>query len=85
MTGIDFQGMVYALLLAIVLVFGVKYISAIFQAWAGGAHERQYRALAEKFAAAQSETQATMAAVQVELSKLASTMLEVEKILKQVE
>ena len=85
MTTIDFPDMLYALLLALVLIFGVKYISGIFQAWAHGANEKQYRALAERAVAAQSEGQATMAAIQADLSKIASSLAAVEKILQQVE
>ncbi|MGH8169074.1 MAG: hypothetical protein ACRET5_13575 [Steroidobacteraceae bacterium] len=85
MTAIDYPDMLYAALLAMVLVFGVKYVSAIFQAWAQKSNDRQYRLLAEKIAAAQAETQATMAAMQSELSKVASSLAAVERVLKQVE
>jgi len=84
MTAVDIPSMVYALLLTIVLVFAVKYISAIFQAWARRANDQDYRALAERAAAAQSEAQATMAAIQADLSKVASSLATVEKILQQV-
>lgn len=85
MTAIDYPDMLYALLLALVLIFGVKYVSGIFQAWAHGAHDRQYRALAERAAAAQSESQATIAAIRADLAKVASSLAAVEKILQQVE
>ncbi len=84
MTAIDVPDMVYALLLAIILIFAVKYVSAIFQARARAANDREYRALAERVAAAQSEAQATMAAIQADLSKIASGLASVEKILQQV-
>jgi preprotein translocase subunit YajC len=81
----DFPNMLYALLLALVLIFAVRYISGIFQARAQGAHERQYRALAEQAVVTQSETRATMAAVQADLARIASSLAAVEKILQQVE
>ena len=85
MTAIDYSSMVYAALLAIVLVFGAKYFSAIFQAWAQRSSDRQYRILAEKVTSVQTETQAAMAGIQADLSKIATTLAAVEKILQQVE
>lgn len=85
MTAIDYSDMVFAALLAIVLVFGAKYFSAIFQAWAQKSNDRQYRILAEKVTAVQAETQAAMAGIQAELAKIATTLAAVEKILQQVE
>ncbi len=84
MTAVDIPDMVYALALAIILIFAVKYVSAVFQARARAANDQQYRALAERAAAAQSEAQATMAAIQADLSKIASSLAAVEKILQQV-
>lgn len=85
MTAMNYSDMVFAALLAIVLVFGAKYLSAIFQAWAQKSSDRQYRILAEKVTAAQTETQAAMVAIQADLSKIATTLAAVEKILQQVE
>ena len=85
MTAIDYSDMVFAALLAIVLVFGAKYFSAIFQAWAQKSSDRQYRILAEKVTAVQTETQAAMAGIQADLSRIAATLAAVEKILQQVE
>lgn len=85
MTATDFADMLYAVLLAIVVVFAVKYISAAFQASAQKSNDRQYRILAEKVAAAQSETQAAMTGIQSDLSKITSSLAAVEKLLKQVE
>jgi len=81
----DFADMLYAVLLAIVLVFCVKYIAAAFQASAQKSDDRHFRILAEKVAAVQSETQATMAGIRADLSKIASSLAAVEKILQQVE
>ena len=85
MTAIDYPDMLYAILLAIVRVFTVKYISAMLQAGAQKSNDRQYRILAEKVAAAQSETQVAMTAIQADLSRIASSLAAVEKILQQVE
>lgn len=85
MTAIDLPDMLYAALLALVLIFGTKYVSGIFQAWAHGAREKQYRVLAERATATQSEIQAAMTAIQADLSKIASSLAAVEKILQQVE
>jgi steroid 5-alpha reductase family enzyme len=85
MTVTDFADMFYALLLAIVLVFAVKYFSAIFQAWAHRSNDMRYSALAERALAAQSETQAALAGIQADLSKIASSVAAVEKVLQQVD
>lgn len=85
MTAIDYSSMVYAALLAIVLVFGAKYFSAIAQAWAQRSSDRQYRILAEKVTSVQTETQAAMAGIQADLSRIATSLAAVEKILQQVE
>lgn len=85
MHGLDLTDVMYALFLALVLVFAMKYISAIFQARARTSSDRQYRALAEKVIAAQSENQATMSAMQADLARIASSLAAVEKILQQVE
>jgi hypothetical protein len=85
MTGVDLTNIMYALFLGLVLVFAMKYVSAIFQARARESSDRQYRALAEKAVAAQSESQATISAMQADLARIASSLAAVEKILQQVE
>jgi uncharacterized membrane protein len=69
----------------ILVVFGMKYFSAVYAARARLANDDAYRTLAEKAVAAQSENQASLIAVQAELSKVSATLAAVEKILKQVE
>ena len=69
----------------ILIVFGMKYFSAAFQARTRGAADGAYRALAERSAAAQAETQATLAALKAELARVSAGIAAVEKILKQVE
>lgn len=64
----------------IAFVFGMKYFSAAFAARARIASDDAWRTLAEKATATQAENQASLAAIQAELSRLAA----VETILKQV-
>ncbi len=85
MTRIDFPDMVYAVVLGTMVVFGVKYIAGIFHSWALGANEKQYRLLAEKVVTLQAESQATLSTLQAHVSRLAASLTEIEKILKQVE
>lgn len=71
--------------LTIMVVFGMKYFSALFQARARLANDALYRDLAEKAATAQAETQASLTAIRADLAKFASSLATVEKILQQVE
>jgi hypothetical protein len=63
---------------AAVLVFFMKYVSAVLQARVRLGQDEAYRELAAKAAAAQSETVAALAEIQ-------SRLAVVERILKQVE
>ena len=67
------------------LIFGMKYFSAAFQARARIASDTAYRILAEKAVAAEADNRAALAAMQAELTKVAASLAAVEKILKQVE
>ena len=67
------------------LIFGMKYFSAAFQARARTAGDTAYRVLAEKAVTAETENRAALAAMQAELTKVAASLAAVEKILKQVE
>jgi hypothetical protein len=69
----------------ILLVFGMKYFSALFQARARIAHEAAYRTIAEKAVAAQSENQAALSALHTELAKVVTSLANVEKILQQLD
>lgn len=69
----------------VLIVFGMKYFSAAFQARTRIFDEASYRALAEKAVAVQAEHQATLSSVRAELSRLAASLATVEKILQQVE
>jgi hypothetical protein len=72
-------------LLTVLVVFGMKYFSALFQARARLANDALYRELAEKAVAAQTENQAALSAIRADLSKFATSLATVEKILQQVE
>jgi hypothetical protein len=65
----------------ILLVFGMKYFSALFQARARIANDAMYRELAAKVVGMELQ----LAAIRAELSKVASSLAMVEKILQQVE
>jgi hypothetical protein len=69
----------------ILVVFGMKYFSALFQARAKLAHDAQYRTLTERAVSAQSDSQAALVAIRTDLAKLATSLASVEKILQQVE
>ncbi len=63
---------------AVVLVFFMKYVSAVLQARVRLGQDEAYRELATKAAAAQTETAAALGQVQTRLAVI-------EKILKDVE
>jgi uncharacterized membrane protein len=89
-TGGDMATSVYLLTISlflgtILLVFGMKYFSALFQARARIANDAMYRALAEKAVTAQSENQAALSAIRADLAKVAASLAAVEKVLQQVE
>jgi hypothetical protein len=71
--------------ITVLVVFGMKYFSALFQARARLANDGLYRALAEKAVTAQAENQATLSAMRTDLTKFATSLANVEKILQQVE
>ena len=72
-------------MVTILVIFGLKYFSALFQARARLANDALYRALAEKAVTAQAENQAALSAIRADLTRFASSLATVEKILQQVE
>ena len=72
-------------MVTILVIFGMKYFSALFQARARLANDALYRTLAEKAVTAQAENQATLAAIRADLAKFSTSLASVEKILQQVE
>jgi hypothetical protein len=85
MTATEYLIFVSPLFIATVVVFGMKYFSAIFQARALMANDALYQALAEKAVTAQSENQATLAAIRGDLTRLGTSLATVERILQQVD
>ncbi len=70
---------------AAVLVFFMKYVSAVLQARVRLAQDEAYRAIAAQAVAAQAETAAALAAMGGTLTQMQSRLIALEKILKEVE
>ena len=70
---------------AAVLVFFMKYVSAVLQARVRLAQDEAYRELATQAAAGQAETAAALRSLSPVLADIQSRIAGVEKILKQVE
>jgi hypothetical protein len=68
----------------IILVFAMKYFSAAYQARAKARADEAYRDLAQRAAAAQSESAASLTAMKSELAAINARLTAVEKILKDV-
>ena len=69
----------------ILLIFGMKYLSAASQVRSRLASDNAYRELAEKAVTVQSGNAASLSAIQAELADIGSRLAAVEKILKAVE
>lgn len=69
----------------ILLVFGMRYVSAVRQAKARLANDGDYRQIADKAAAAEAETATALSSIQATLEEVRSRLTAVEKILKEVE
>ncbi|MFL6660424.1 MAG: hypothetical protein ACJ8GW_20220 [Massilia sp.] len=72
-------------LLTFLLIFGMRYTSAVLQARARFGHDEAYRALAEKAVASQAEAATALAAMNTNLADLKARLATVEKVLKEVE
>lgn len=66
------------------LIFGMKYLSAAYQARQKAKGDEAARELAQRAAAAQSETAASLAAMKSELASIGTRLAAVEKMLKDV-
>lgn len=66
----------------ILLIFGMKYVSAAYQARAHATDEARYRDIAQAAIRAQTDSAASLSAINAELSQLAARLSAVEKILK---
>ncbi len=72
-------------LATVLLVFGMRYASAVQQAKARLANDDAYRQISEKAAAAETETAAALASIGATLSDVGTRLAAIETILKQVE
>ncbi|HEY5106389.1 MAG TPA: hypothetical protein VII73_06400 [Caulobacteraceae bacterium] len=72
-------------LATILIVFGMRYFSAIQQARARLANDGAYQQIAEKATAAGAETATALASIQAALADVGARLAAVEKILKAVE
>ena len=71
--------------LAVMVVFTMKYLSAVLQARARMAQDEGYKVLAAAATAAQAETAYAVAALNATLVQVNARMAALEKILKEVE
>lgn len=69
----------------ILLVFGMRYYSAVQQAKARLANGEAYRQIAEKAVAAESENATALSSIQAALADVRTRLTAIEKILKEVE
>jgi len=69
----------------VLIVFGLKYGSAAYQARARIAGDTAYRELAQSVVSTQSETAAAMAAMRAELAQITAPLAAIATILKEVE
>lgn len=69
----------------ILIIFGMKYLSALRQAQTRTLAEQAHAALAERMTAVQQETAGSLAAIKLELAAIRTTLAGVEKVLKAVE
>jgi hypothetical protein len=67
------------------VIFGMKYWSAAYQARAKARADEAYRALALKAAQGQSESATALSSIQNDVAQIAARLTAVEKILKAVE
>jgi hypothetical protein len=85
MTTTEYLIFMSPVVITILVVFGMKYFSAIFQARARLANDALYQALAEKAVLAQAENQAVLAAIHADLARFGTSLATVERILQQVD
>lgn len=69
----------------ILLVFAMRYVSAVQQAKARLASDEAYRRIAEKAVAAEAETATALSSIQAALAEIRTRLAAIEKILKEVE
>ena len=69
----------------ILLVFGMRYLSAAQQAKARLANEGAYKRIAEEAVTAQTQNGTALASIQTTLADVRTRLTSIEKILKEVE
>lgn len=72
-------------LATVLLVFAMRYASAVQQAKARLANDDAYRQIADKAATAQAETAAALTSIEAAMADVRTRLAAVEKILKEVE
>jgi phage shock protein A len=72
-------------ILAVVVIFAMRYRAQVLQAQARLANDDAYRALADKVAASQAATATALSSMDAALAELRAGVAGVEKILKQVD
>jgi hypothetical protein len=72
-------------ILAVMVIFAMRYAALAFRARMQMAADGQYRALAQDAAAAQTEMAASLAGVRAQLAAVAASLASIEKVLQQVE
>ena len=72
-------------LLTVLIIFGMRYVSAVLQARARLANDDAYRQLAETAAAAESRNSAALSAIQASLEDVQKRFGAIETLLKTVE
>ena len=72
-------------LATILLVFGMRYFSAVQQAKARLANDDAYRQVADRAVATQSDTAAALSSIQTALADVKTRLAAIEKVLKEVE
>jgi uncharacterized membrane protein len=68
----------------VLIVFGMKYVSAALQARSGVANEHSFRTFAEDAHAIQSQQVALLSSIQASISDIGARLGQVERILKEV-
>ena len=72
-------------IVAIMVIFAMRYGAKAFQARMKMVSDGEYQALAERTASAQAETAASLSIVKAQLADIAASLAAVHKILKQVD
>ncbi|MBB3110062.1 putative negative regulator of RcsB-dependent stress response [Paenibacillus phyllosphaerae] len=72
-------------LATILIIFGMRYFSAVQQAKYRSANDEAYRQIAEKAVASQTEAAAALTSIDAALTDVRTRLTAVEKVLKQID